>query len=119
MVTLRTRHDSATPFLLAVFAAPVAWAIALMIAYSLAASRCFATGPAAGDPHRGLIGGVFAVALIVSIGGVFLSLRERRRADAVDRAARRALASCGFLSSVLFAAAIVYFGVALAIGPPC
>lgn len=112
----------------AVFAAPLAWAVQLIVNYSLSAHACFPINVPLMSPVWGplwwILLGVDLAAIIVAGGAVLVSLNQWRtwRGAAMTHLGERRnryIARWAMLTSALFSIAVVFTIVMLFIEPVC
>lgn len=112
----------------AVYAAPAAWAVQLVVNYALSAHACYPINVPLVTPVWGplwfILIGVDMAAIIVAGGAFFIALAQRRRwADAspthVGERRNRFLAWWAVLISGLFSIAVIFAIVMLFILPVC
>lgn len=106
----------------AVFAAPVAWAAQLVIAYSVEEGGCSVAGPkVAGVDVANVAGVVSLIALAVAVaGGLTALVLLRRRDESADpRGVVHFLAGAAAMAAVIFSILIVFGGVATIVLDPC
>lgn len=115
------------------FAAPIGWALHLLVNYSIAGQNCVGASAAATASAQGahsviLLIDLAAVILSVVAGAVAYDLWKKTREEKAGDAHRlvqagegrtRFLALCGILTSILFGLAVIVDVLGILVGPPC
>lgn len=115
------------------FAAPIGWALHLLVNYSIAGQNCVGASAA----PTASAGGAHSVILLIDLAAVILSVvagavaydlwkktREEKAGDAhrlvqAGEGRTRFLALCGILTSTLFGLAVIVDVLGILVGPPC
>jgi len=115
-------------------AAPIGWALHLLVNYSIAGNYCAGTAlTAATTGSDDTISAIFLVdlmAVVLAIAGAYIAfeLWERTRQETEGSAHHlvqsgegrtRFLAMCGVLTSILFGLAVIFDVIGVMAGPPC